>query len=163
MPGQFPEFNQLMALLDYPLFIVTTAADEQRAGCLVGFASQVSIHPARFLSCLSVKNLTHRVALQAETLVVHLVPEEADELAELFGGETGDDTDKFARCEWRPGPGGAPVLVAIENWFAGRIIDRLDLGDHRGFVLEPIKGQAGSSASQLTFRRAKQIVPGHEP
>jgi hypothetical protein len=26
------------------------------------------------------------------------------ELAELFGGETGDEVDKFDRCEWRPGP-----------------------------------------------------------
>jgi hypothetical protein len=32
-----------MAQLDYSLFIVTPAAGEERAGCLVGFASQVSI------------------------------------------------------------------------------------------------------------------------
>ncbi len=163
MPSEQSEFNRLMALLDYPMFIVTTAAGEQRAGCLVGFASQVSIHPPRFLAGLSVKNHTFRVATAADVLVVHLVPEDAGEVAVLFGGETGDDTDKFARCSWRPGPGGAPILTELENWFAGRVVRRFDFGDHCGFVLEPIEGEAGSSRASLSFRRAKGISPGHEP
>jgi flavin reductase (DIM6/NTAB) family NADH-FMN oxidoreductase RutF len=163
MPPRRSDFNQLMAKLDYSLFIVTAAAAEEQAGCLVGFASQVSIRPGRFLVCLSVKNRTYRVACRTEVLVVHFVPTEAEELALLFGGETGDEIDKFARCRWQPGPAGTPVLSALENWFAGRILDSQDLGDHRGFLLEPIEGEAHESGAPLTFRRAKWIEPGHEP
>jgi flavin reductase (DIM6/NTAB) family NADH-FMN oxidoreductase RutF len=123
----------------------------------------VSIHPPRFLVCLSDKNRTYRVALGAQTLVVHFVPEDADELAQLFGGETSDSLDKFARCDWAPGPDGCPVLLALENWFAGRVLERLPFGDHCGFVLEPIDGQVGRSAATLTFSRARRIEPGHEP
>ena len=143
--------------------IVTVAADGERSGCLVGFASQVSISPSRFLICLSVKNRTFEVAQRARVLVVHLVPEQAENLAVLFGGETGDETDKFSQCEWRDGPDGAPVLTSLEDWFAGRVIQTLDFGDHQGFVLEPIDGEAHRSGSPLTFRRAKWIEPGHEP
>jgi flavin reductase (DIM6/NTAB) family NADH-FMN oxidoreductase RutF len=160
MPGDFP---RLMAQLDYSLFIVTVAAGEERAGCLVGFASQVSIHPPRFLVGLSVKNLTYRVARNSGVLAVHFVPEQAEDLAILFGGETGDDIDKFARCAWRPGPGGAPVLDGLEDWFAGRVLDRIPFGDHCGFLLEPIEGESHRSGVPLTFRRAKWIEPGHEP
>ena len=157
-------FQCLMAELDYSMLIVTAAAGEERAGCLVGFASQVSIHPPRFLVGLSVKNRTYRVACAgAEVLVVHFVPEQADELAALFGGETGDETDKFARCEWRPGPDGAPVLAELEDWFAGRVLDRFPFGDHCGFLLEPIDGETHRSGETLTFRRAKWIEPGHAP
>jgi len=163
MASEHAQFNRLMSLLDYPLFIVTTAAEERRAGCLIGFASQVSIRPPRFLACLSVKNHTYRVAARAGVLVVHLVPAEAEGLAALFGGETGDEVDKFASCDWTPGPEGVPVLSELENWFAGRIVSRSDLGDHCGFLLEPIEGQARRSTSQFTFRRAKWIEPGHEP
>ncbi len=157
------EFQRLMAELDYSLLIVTVAADGERAGCLVGFASQVSIRPPRFLVGLSVKNRTYRVARDAEVLVVHFVPERSVQLAELFGGETGDETDKFARCEWSPGPDGAPVLAELEDWFAGRVLERFPFGDHCGYLLEPIDGQAHRSGSPLTFRRAKWIEPGHEP
>jgi flavin reductase (DIM6/NTAB) family NADH-FMN oxidoreductase RutF len=160
MPDQF---QRLMAELDYSLLIVTVACDAERAGCLVGFASQVSIRPPRFLVGLSVKNRTYRVAKDAEVLVVHFVPEQSAQLAELFGGETGDEIDKFARCEWSPGPGGAPVLAELEDWFAGRVLERFPFGDHCGYLLEPIDGQAHRSGSPLTFRRAKWIEPGHEP
>lgn len=154
-------FPQLMALLDYSMLIVTAAAGGERAGCLVGFASQVSIDPPRFLVCLSDKNRTFRVAQRTDVLVVHFVPAEAGELAELFGGQTGDDIDKFARCPWRPGPEATPVLVELENWFAGRVLERMPFGDHEGFLLEPIAGQAGRGAGSLTFHRAKAIEPGH--
>jgi flavin reductase (DIM6/NTAB) family NADH-FMN oxidoreductase RutF len=163
MPSQRSEFEGLMAQLDYSLFIVTAAADGERSGCLVGFASQVSIDPPRFLVCVSLKNHTFGVAERAEVLVVHFVPEQAEDLAVLFGGQTGDEVDKFARCEWREGPGGAPVLSALDDWFAGRILERYDLGDHHGFLLDPIAGEAHRSGESLTFRRAKWIDPGHEP
>jgi flavin reductase (DIM6/NTAB) family NADH-FMN oxidoreductase RutF len=156
-------FNELARQLDYSMFIVTTAAGGELAGCLVGFASQVSIKPPRFLACLSVKNRTYQVAGRAEVLIVHFVPQDATELAEHFGGETGDEVDKFAQIDWREGPSGAPIVVALENWFAGRILKRLNLGDHCGFLLEPIAGQAGRSEAPLTFHRAKSIEPGHEP
>ena len=45
-------FDELMGELDYPMFIVTAAREGERAGCLVGFATQTSIHPSRFLVCL---------------------------------------------------------------------------------------------------------------
>ena len=162
MPSRPASFAEVISKLDYPMFIVTTAARGERAGCLVGFGSQVSMHPGRFLTCLSDKNHTYRVALRASVLVVHFVPEDKPELAELFGGQTGDRVDKFAQCEWREGPGGAPILTELENWFAGAVLERHDFGDHVGFLLEPIEGQAGQSDTPLTFRRAKRIEPGHE-
>src|SRR3954447_21047402 len=92
--------QELISELDYPMFIVTASAGGERAGCLVGFATQCSIDPLRFLVCLSDKNRTFRVAQRAEMLAVHLVPEEAEWLAELFGSQTGDRVDKFSRCPW---------------------------------------------------------------
>src|SRR5689334_12194353 len=97
---------------DYPMFIVTTVdpAAGTRAGCLVGFATQSSIDPFRLLVCLSRQNFTYRVAETATFLAVHAIEEDDEGLIRLFGGETGDEIDKFARCAWRPGPGGVPLL-----------------------------------------------------
>jgi flavin reductase (DIM6/NTAB) family NADH-FMN oxidoreductase RutF len=156
-------FTRLVSQLDYSMFIVTAAADGERAGCLIGFASQVSIHPQRFLACLSIKNRTFRVASGAQLLVVHFVDESQTGLAELFGGETGDEVDKFDLCQWREGPGGAPVLSALPNWFAGRVLERFEFGDHSGFLLEPVEGEVQEEGTPLRFRQAKWIEPGHEP
>jgi len=155
-------FDALVGDLDYPMIIVTACAGGERSGCLIGFATQTSIDPSRFLVCLSQKNRTYRVAVRAELLAVHFVPAEAGELAELFGGETGDEVDKFARCAWRPGPGGTPLLDRCPNRFVGRVLARLDAGDHDVFLLEPVMAEKGTSSDEFTFHRAKRIEPGHE-
>jgi flavin reductase (DIM6/NTAB) family NADH-FMN oxidoreductase RutF len=156
-------FERLVGTLDYPMYIVTAAAGGERDGCLVGFATQASIDPARFLVCLSDKNRTYRVARDAEALGVHLLAADQEELAELFGGETGDEVDKLDRVAWRPGPGGAPVLEDCANWFAGRVLERIPFGDHVGFLLEPVEAHAGDpDQEQLTFHRARRIDPGHD-
>src|SRR4051794_734170 len=155
-------FDGLMGTLDYPMFIVTARAGERRAGCLIGFGSQASISPSRFLACLSDKNYTYRVASDSAHLAVHFVPSHAGALAELFGGETGDEVDKFARCAWHEGPEGLPILDDCENWFAGRVLERFVLGDHVGHLLEPVAVRHGTRGRQFTFHRAKRIEPGHE-
>jgi flavin reductase (DIM6/NTAB) family NADH-FMN oxidoreductase RutF len=155
-------FQRLVAQLDYPMFIATVAAGGERAGCLIGFATQCSIHPPRFLAGLSDKNRTYRVAHEADTMAVHLVPEHATELAVLFGGETGDEVDKFERCAWRPGPGDVPLLDDCPNRFVGRIVERVGFGDHVGMVLAPFHAEEDEASSQLGFHRAKRIEPGHE-
>lgn len=154
--------HELVSELDYPMFIVTTAADGERAGCLVGFATQCSIDPPRFLVCISNKNRTYRVAMGATSMVVHLVPREAEQLAQLFGGRTGDEIDKFDRVAWRPGPEGIPVLEECGNWFAGHVLDSLDAGDHRAFLLEPFAAASEPREQPFSFHRARAIEPGHE-
>ena len=41
-------FQALVAGLDYPMYVVTVAADGDRAGCLVVFATKASIDPPRY-------------------------------------------------------------------------------------------------------------------
>lgn len=154
-------FVPLSRTLDYPLYIVTTRVDGERSGCLIGFATQCSVHPPRFLACLSNKNHTYRLALRAEVLALHVVEERNRELADLFGGETGDEVDKLARCSWHDGPEGVPVLDDCPRWFVGAVRGTVPLGDHVGFLLEPVAAEAAGAPSQLTSQRALDIDAAH--
>lgn len=156
-------FEKLVSMLDYPMYVVTTGAGNERAGCLVGFTSQVSIGPPRFLVGLSDKNHTYRVACQATHLAVHLVPRQHRELARLFGSETGDRVDKFTRCSWRHGPHDMPILDDAAGWFVGEVLSRYHVGDHVGFLLQPVAGDAPDKFDQLvTFADVHDLEPGHE-
>jgi flavin reductase (DIM6/NTAB) family NADH-FMN oxidoreductase RutF len=156
-------FEKLVAMLDYPMYVVTTSVDGERAGCLVGFTSQVSIGPPRFLAGLSKRNHTYRVAQHATHLAIHLLARRHRELARLFGSQTGDEVDKFAQCEWNSGPHAMPILTAATGWFVGEVINRYDLGDHVGFLVKPVDGDAPDSFEQLvTFADVRDLEPGHE-
>ena len=158
-------FSHLVGDLAAPVSIVTVAVDGERAGCLVGFGTQASIHPGRYLACLSRTNHTYHVVerYRASVLAVHFLAESELKLAELFGSRTGDEVDKFALCAWHPGPRGAPILDDCENWFVGAVIDKVAFGDHVGFLLEPVAAHYGGARPPLTLEDVRGMVPGHAP
>lgn len=160
-PLRTEEFDRFVVGLDYPMFVVTTAHDLQLAGCLVGFASQVSIDPPRFLVCLSVKNHTYDVARCAPLIAVHVLAPSQHDLAELFGSTTGDEVDKFAHCDWLPGPNGIPLLQDCERRIVGRVLEQYPFGDHTGFVLEPLNVDVASNGPGLSFEQVQDVDPGH--
>jgi len=151
-----------VADLDYPMYVVTADAGTGPTGCLVGFGTQCSIHPPRFLVCVSKLNHTFLHAMEADVLVVHVLGEDDLEVASIFGEETGDAVDKFAQVRWHPGPDGrTPVLDDVGRWFAGRELQRFDVGDHVAVLLEPFEVQVESSGPQLGYQRVKDFHPGH--
>lgn len=155
-------FLTLAGSLDYPLFIVTASDGARREGCVIGFATQCSFDPPRFLACLSRENRTYRLALRVDALAVHLVPRSQAALAKLFGGETGDEVDKFERCAWHEGPRGVPLLDGCPSWFAGEILARHDLGDHVGCWLEPFAARFAGDQDVVYFQAVKDAIePGH--
>ncbi|GAA5073868.1 flavin reductase family protein [Nocardia iowensis] len=155
-------FDAVIATADYPVFVVTTRAGGRQAGCLVGFTSQVSIEPPRFLIGISKNNFTFGVAADADHLVVHLLGSEQSSLAALFGAETGDDINKFAHCKWHAGPAEQPILEAAAGWFAGRILERHDFGDHVGILIEPVAASAPApQTAPLRYNAVADLKPGH--
>jgi flavin reductase (DIM6/NTAB) family NADH-FMN oxidoreductase RutF len=157
-------FQQLLGDLDQAMVVVTTAVGPRRSGCLVGFSSQASISPPRFLALLSDQNHTYRLARGADALAVHLLGPEELPLACLFGTETTDEVDKFADCRWHEGPAGMPILEDCPAWFVGRILHRYRTGDHVGHLLAPIAASRRSAVQQpLRLRDVSHLEAGHAP
>ncbi|MGW5851068.1 flavin reductase family protein [Streptomyces sp. NPDC055254] len=164
MPDPDPEPGPFPDAVDGPMYVVTAAAGGQPAGCLVGFASQCSIEPPRFVVWLSTANRTYRVAREVRYLTVHVLRRDQRALAELFGARTGDDVDKFAGVAWRPGLGGAPVLAEAGSWFTGRVEGVVAGGDHVGFLLSPAEQSppvGAPAAPALRYSDVRDLEAGH--
>jgi flavin reductase (DIM6/NTAB) family NADH-FMN oxidoreductase RutF len=156
-------FDAIMARLDSPMAIVTTASDENHAGCLVGFHSQSGIEPSSLSVWLSKANHTFRVAVFAEVFAVHFLTQDDMEVAELFGTLSGDDVDKFERCRWTPGPEGVPLLDDCANRAIGRKVALLDTqADHVCLVLDPVEATYGGEFDPLRLSQVAHLRAGHE-
>jgi len=151
----------LMRQADFPMFIVTVRDGDEASGCLVGFVTQCSIVPARYIVCISVENHTYRIARAAESMAVHMVPRDRRDLAALFGGETGDEVDKFSQVPWGSGPRGTVVLEGVGNWFAAAIEGEWAVGDHHAFLVEPLAWSFDAGESPLMYREVAEMAPGH--
>jgi flavin reductase (DIM6/NTAB) family NADH-FMN oxidoreductase RutF len=112
------------------------------------------------LVCLSRLNHTFALAERSDLLAVHFLDESNSRLGALFGEQTGDTTDKFAACAWRQHRG-LPLLTDVHAWLIGRVLRRVELGDHTGHLLEPIEATAHGTLRQLAFQQVKSMKPGH--
>jgi flavin reductase (DIM6/NTAB) family NADH-FMN oxidoreductase RutF len=151
----------LVRLNDYSLYVVTAWADDEPSGCLAGFVTQASIDPVHFIVCVSKINHTFGIAVRSSSLGLHLLGADQRETASLFGEQTGDVVDKFARVQWRRGVRGAPILGECAAWIEGRVIDRMDGGDHEAFLIAVVDGGSGAHAGRLTKKDASDFTPGH--
>ena len=156
-------FERLMASVDAPLVVVTTVAQGERAGCLVGFHSQASIGPQRYCLWLSKANHTYRVALRATAFAVHFLAGDDLALAERFGTRSGEDTDKFAGLDLVHHEQGVPLLVdCAHRMLLERIALLDDGGDHVCVTARVRSSGCPGPFTPLRVGDAAHLDPGHD-
>ena len=158
-----PAFDTLMAAADSPLIVVTTAAEGEQAGCLVGFHVQSSITPRHYCVWLSKANHTYRVSLRSAHFAVHFLTAEDLTLAERFGTHSGEDTDKFAGLEVELDEYGVPLLAACPNRMSLERISMLDDGSDRVCLTTRVRSaHTVGDFTPLRVSDAAHLDPGHE-
>jgi flavin reductase (DIM6/NTAB) family NADH-FMN oxidoreductase RutF len=156
-------FDTLMASADPPLIVLTTAAEDERAGCLVGFHVQSSITPEHYCVWLSKANHTYRVSLRAAHFAVHFLTDQDLAIAERFGTRSGEDTDKFAGLDLDVDEFGVPLLRACPNRMSLERIAVLDVGgDHVCLTARVTSAAAREEFVPLRVSNATQLDPGHD-
>jgi flavin reductase (DIM6/NTAB) family NADH-FMN oxidoreductase RutF len=154
--------DALMERTDAPMIVVTASYRGERGGCLVGFHSQCSVNPVRYAVWLSKANHTCRVALQASHLGVHFLGPQDRDLAQLFGELSGDEVDKFARCDMTVGEHDVPLLTTCPDRLVARRTTAMDDGsDHICFVVQPVDAHRGAERPPLRLSDVSELEPGH--
>jgi flavin reductase (DIM6/NTAB) family NADH-FMN oxidoreductase RutF len=162
LPSRHEALGAFFERIDYPYYVVTVrTTDGEMSGCLAGFVTQCSIDPPNFLVCIAKVNHTFGVAERSQAMGLHLLGDEQDELARIFGEETGDLVDKFAQCDWRLGPTGAPLLVECAVSMEGHILGHFSAGDHEAYLVRAERAMSGEHEGLLTYRDAPHFHPGH--
>lgn len=155
-------FESLMSSIDAPLVIVTTAVEDERAGCLVGFHSQSSIDSEQYSVWLSKANHTYLLGLRARHLAVHFLTSADLALAEVFGTQCSAETDKFAGLDVDTDDHGIPLLRACPNRL---VLERLavldDGGDHVCLTTRVVSARSEGGFTPLRVSDAEHLEPSH--
>jgi flavin reductase (DIM6/NTAB) family NADH-FMN oxidoreductase RutF len=155
-------FDHLMSSIDPPLIVLTTAVEDEKAGCLVGFHAQSSITPHHYCVWLSKANHTYRVGLRARHFGVHFLTVDDLPMAERFGTLSGEDTDKFDGLGFELDEHGVPLLDGCPNRVSLERIALLDDGgDHVCLTTRVGSAKSGSHFMPLRVSAAAHLTPGH--
>lgn len=156
-------FDELMVSTDSALIVVTTAAENEQAGCLVGFHSQSSMSPEQYSFWLSKANHTYQASLRAAYFAIHFLTADDLAMAQRFGARSGEDTDKFRGLEVHTTGQGVPLLSALPNRLVVERIAMLDDGgDHVGITARVISSETAGSFTPLRLSHVGDLPPGHD-
>ncbi|MGO4258175.1 flavin reductase family protein [Marmoricola sp. RAF53] len=168
MPGTTgPEparpFDRLIAGTDPAMVVVTTVADGERAGCLVGFHGQAGIGPEHYAVWISRANRTSTVAQRAAVLAVHFLTEEDHALAAHFGSETGEVVDKFSGVTWSPGRHHVPLLGDCPHHLVLERVALVDVDavDHSCWLGRVVEARGGRAFVPLRLSQVQDLDSGH--
>jgi len=143
------------------MVVVTAASGDECSGCLVGFHGQSSIDPMRYCVWISKANHTYSVIVRATHFAVHFLTDHDHDLADLFGGTTGDNIDKFAQVDIKLGAGDTPTIDRCPNRIVARRVVLMDNGgDHVCIVGEPVDTSYAPFVP-LRMSGVADVSPGH--
>jgi flavin reductase (DIM6/NTAB) family NADH-FMN oxidoreductase RutF len=153
--------DALVRATDYPLYVVTVRAEDELSGCLAGFVTQSSIHPVRFLVCVSKINHTFGIVQRSAGIGLHLLGSDQTDVASLFGEQTGDEMNKFDHVAWTSGVTGVPILAACSAWVEGRVLSHTSGGDHEAFLIDVVAGGDGTHPGRFMLSDGAGFSAGH--
>lgn len=147
------------------LYVVSAAAGDRKAGCVVNTAVQVTSSPARISVAVNKENFTAGVIADAGTFAVTVIDQTADMIyIGNFGFRTSANFDKFERYEERPTALGAPYVPEhAAALFSCRLVETLDVGTHLLFIGEVEDAQKLSDEAPLTYDYYHKVLKGKTP
>jgi flavin reductase (DIM6/NTAB) family NADH-FMN oxidoreductase RutF len=156
----FAAINDVSLKTDREVWLLTTRADEARAGLIATFVSQASIvaELPRVVAGIAKQHHTWTVLQRSGHFVLHLLTEDHLDLVWRFGLQSGHAVDKWAGVSCVDGPAG-PRLPQALAWLDCRVEAALDIGDRTFYVAEVLEGRSEHTGVPLTMRRLIQLAP----
>lgn len=135
-------FRQVMRTFPTGVTVVTTLGDGGRpVGLTVNSFTSVSLDPPLVLVCLDRDSASHDKVIAAGAFVVNILASDQGALAARFANDP--SPGRFDAVEWRPGPGGTPVLAGVAAWLSCTLQDVHAGGDHSILVARVADGAVG--------------------
>jgi 3-hydroxy-9,10-secoandrosta-1,3,5(10)-triene-9,17-dione monooxygenase reductase component len=106
---------------------VTAVPDGEPAGLIVNSLTSVSLDPPLISFCPARSSLTWSRMRRAGRFGVNVLGRQHERFAIRA---TPAGADRFAGLDWKPGPGGAPLLVDALAALDCRIVHEYPVGDH---------------------------------
>ncbi|WP_046471090.1 flavin reductase family protein [Allosalinactinospora lopnorensis] len=128
---------------DHPAGVSIVTADDGTgpAGLTATSVTSVSAEPALLLFSLAADSSATPGITGSETVLVHLLGAEHLDLAKRFA--TGG-IDRFADTDsWTRLASGEPVLLGVDSWLRGRVVDRMAAGSSIVVLVRVVQVQAG--------------------
>jgi flavin reductase (DIM6/NTAB) family NADH-FMN oxidoreductase RutF len=153
--------SDLLNKLTYGLYVVTSAASDDRGGMLVTWVTQASFDPPMLAVAMQNTAHTYRVVKQSGAFALNFMGDAQRKVAGAFGQEHAKVGDKLAKFAHKPGPAtGSPILDVALGFLECRVKGWLAGGDHDVALAEIVEAQINHDDALMTTASSGMAYAG---
>lgn len=147
------------------IYIISSADNQKRAGCVVNTLLQVTSSPAQLSVAVNKENFTCGVIERAGFFGAVALSRDVDmSVIRQFGFKTSADTDKFNGFDFSLDGNGAPYLTgSVAARYSCRLTDMMDVGSHMLFIGGVTEAEVISETDPLTYAYYQSVKNGVTP
>jgi len=133
------------------LFITTTKDRDYGTGTVLSFVTQVSIDPSYIALSIRKNSNFYTVAVKSEHLAIHFPSKEQQSMVLSFFKINDQLHDSINGYSFKWSEIGNPLLDDIPIILEGKIIEKIDIGDHPIFICEVVNTILRQDVDMLTM------------
>lgn len=119
------------------VFVLTVRGpDGRETGMLTSWVQQASFEPPMITIAVNRKRFVHDWLADSPDVVLNLVGAGQKQFLKQFGAGFGPTEPAFEGCQVTRGANGMPVLADAMGHLEGRVITRMETGDHVVYAVE---------------------------
>lgn len=149
---------ELFGRITHGVYVIGVAAGERRNAFTAAWVMQTSFDPPMVALSINPAHASFRLLERGRNFTVNVLADDQLDLAAHFGRPA--SADKLAGLNWRPAPGGAPILQDALAWLDCRLDAITDAGDHRLVTGVATGGSIQRAGSQPLLYRDTGALDG---
>jgi flavin reductase (DIM6/NTAB) family NADH-FMN oxidoreductase RutF len=131
--------------------IVTAQDGDAKHGMTVNSFISVSLDPPLVLVSLERGRLTHSLALSSGYFGVSILPEDFQQVSDLFAGRLGETGDRFDGLTTFHLVSQTPLLAGSLSAFDCRVVSTCEVGSHTLFIAEVLAVATTENGAPLIY------------
>ncbi len=145
--------------MPHGIYVLTTAAGEERNGMIASWVSQVSYDPPLIMVALHPDRYSHALIEQSHVFALHLLGGDRKDFLQRFKGE--DVAGKFLSVKWFQGRTGCPVLEDCLGYVECEVKEKYEPGNHTLYIGRVLEGRVLKEGEPLTTLAYEGVYLGN--
>ena len=156
-------FRSGMRALAGTVMVLTTVHAGRRSGLTATAVCSLSAEPPRLLACVNQRGASYAAFAASRRLAVNVLAEGQFAIAEVFAGQGGPGSDRFALGVWTEGEAeGLPVLEGAVSTFECRTAEMIDALTHAILIADIMAVRMSPDLRPLLYCDGRFTAPADQ-
>ena len=143
--------KQVLRMLSYGVYILTSKTSEEYCGATVTWVSQASFEPPMVSVCIKRNSASYKVVKERGEFLLHILGEDHKDLAASFFKQTTLENGLINNQEYHL-QDNLPLLAAIPAYIKCKVVAIIEKGDHPLFLAEVKNAVVNQALEPLELR-----------